>query len=217
MIKRLPTRTVLSGAVFAFGLISCILLICDAATGGKPKMSNGGKTKYGSWNPNGLFPIYIISGISYGMVELIRRVIPRDIVGGDVQKLRKMDAIVHVMYEVAGTTGAFTSTSLIGKLGYNYSSIPSPILFCTAGIVWRFVSDHKKHDHALADEPGLSGLEKEDSSHSYLHSIWVGFRSFGKSFYFGLLLVCSSRKYIWLVPGESRLSWSDVSSFLIFE
>jgi hypothetical protein len=31
------------------------------------------------------------------MVELIRRVIPRDIVGGNVQKLRKMDATVsHV-------------------------------------------------------------------------------------------------------------------------
>ena len=175
-----------------FGLISCILLICDAATGGKPKMANGGKTKYGTWNPNGLFPIYIISGIAYGMVELIRRVIPRDIVGGDVIKLRKMDAIVHIMYEVAGTTGAFTSTSLIGKLGYNYSSIPSPILFCAAGIVWRFVSDHRTNDHSLADEPGLSGLEKDDAKKSYLHSIWVGFRSFGKSFYFGGLLVCSS-------------------------
>lgn len=199
----MPTRTVLSGAVIMFGLISCILLICDAATGGKPKMANGGKTKYGTWNPNGLFPIYIISGIAYGMVELIRRVIPRDIVGGDVIKLRKMDAIVHVMYEIAGTTGAFTSTSLIGKLGYNYSSIPSPILFCAAGIVWRFVSDHRTNDHSLADEPGLSGLEKDDTKKSYLHSILVGFRSFGKSFYFGGLLVCSSRKYIWLVPGES--------------
>jgi hypothetical protein len=58
-----------------------------------------------------LFPVYIISGIAYGMVELIRRVIPRDIVGGDVQKLRRMDAIVHVLYEVAGTIAAFTSTS----------------------------------------------------------------------------------------------------------
>ncbi|KAF9256691.1 hypothetical protein L218DRAFT_1007083 [Marasmius fiardii PR-910] len=37
------------------------------------------------WSPNGLFPIYIVSGVSYGTVELIRRVIPRDIVGRDVQ------------------------------------------------------------------------------------------------------------------------------------
>jgi hypothetical protein len=24
----------------------------------------------GSWNPNGLFPIYIISGVAYGMVSV---------------------------------------------------------------------------------------------------------------------------------------------------
>jgi hypothetical protein len=35
-----------------------------------------------------LFPVYVISGVAYGMVELIRRVIPRDIVGGDVQRVR---------------------------------------------------------------------------------------------------------------------------------
>jgi hypothetical protein len=35
------------------------------------------------------------SGIAYGMVELIRRVIPRDIVGGHVGKLKRMDAVVH--------------------------------------------------------------------------------------------------------------------------
>lgn len=86
-MKRFPTRTVLSYAVLTFGLISMTLLICDAATGGKPKILNGGKQKYGSWNPNGLFPIYIISGVAYGMVELIRRVIPRNIVAGDVQRV----------------------------------------------------------------------------------------------------------------------------------
>jgi hypothetical protein len=35
------------------------------------------------------------SGIAYGMVELICRVIPRDIVGGHVGKLKRMDAVVH--------------------------------------------------------------------------------------------------------------------------
>jgi hypothetical protein len=49
---------------------------------------------YGSWDPNALFPIYMLTGIFFGMVELIRRVIPRDIVGGDIHKLRKMDAVV---------------------------------------------------------------------------------------------------------------------------
>lgn len=88
-MKRFPTRTVLACAVLAFGVISAVLLIADAATGGKPKNMNGGKEKYGSWDPDGLFPIYIISGIAYGMVELIRRVIPRNIVSGDVQKVSR--------------------------------------------------------------------------------------------------------------------------------
>lgn len=43
--------------------------------------------------PDGLIPVYCITGIAYGMVELIRRVIPRDIVGGNVQKLRRMDSM----------------------------------------------------------------------------------------------------------------------------
>ena len=41
-----------------------------------------------------MIPIYCVSGVAYGMVELIRRVIPRDIVGGSVQKLRQVDSIV---------------------------------------------------------------------------------------------------------------------------
>ena len=69
---------------------------------------------YGNWNADGLIPVYCITGVAYGMVELIRRVIPRDIVGGNVQKLRRMDSIVHIFYEIAGTAGAFcTALGLI--------------------------------------------------------------------------------------------------------
>lgn len=71
--------------------------------------TSDGKAKYGSWkyvplkfpslhldvdwylnSPDALFPLYMISGISYGMVELIRRIIPRDIVGGDVGSMYKI-------------------------------------------------------------------------------------------------------------------------------
>lgn len=45
-----------------------------------------------------MIPIYAICGIAYGMVELIRRTIPRDIVGGNVQKLRKMDSLVSNLH-----------------------------------------------------------------------------------------------------------------------
>lgn len=49
LIKRFPTKTVLSCAILAFGLISAILLVVDAATGGTMayKTANG-KTHYGS-------------------------------------------------------------------------------------------------------------------------------------------------------------------------
>lgn len=67
------------------------------------------------------------------MVELIRRVIPRDIVGGNVQKLRRMDALVHIFYEIAGTAGAFcTALALIPRFGNNYSFIITPIFFTCA-------------------------------------------------------------------------------------
>jgi hypothetical protein len=58
-----------------------------------------------------------------GMVELIRRVIPADIVGGNVSKLRRMDSTVHVLYEVAGTSGAFASSA-----ASSFSPSPLPFL-----------------------------------------------------------------------------------------
>jgi len=97
----------LAVAILIFGLVSTLFLIIDAATGGVPRLNTkDGKVKYGSWkyvllrfpslyldvdwyftSPDALFPLYMISGISYGMVELIRRIIPRDIVGGNVQSM----------------------------------------------------------------------------------------------------------------------------------
>lgn len=81
-------------AVWGFGFMTCILLIVDRSTGGRPKTAGDRTPVYGNWDPNALFPIYMLTGIFFGMVELIRRVIPRDIVGGHIQKLRKMDAAV---------------------------------------------------------------------------------------------------------------------------
>lgn len=41
----------------------------------------------GDYSTDAIIVIYTFAGVSYGMVELIRRVIPRDLVGGNVQKL----------------------------------------------------------------------------------------------------------------------------------
>jgi hypothetical protein len=41
-----------------FGVMTTILLITDAATGGKVRPP-GGKVQYGSWNPNAIFVSHV--------------------------------------------------------------------------------------------------------------------------------------------------------------
>ena len=146
LIKRWPTRTVLAGSIFVFAVFTAILMIVDAATGGYIKPANfvpvdkNDFSYYGRYNTDWIIPIYCATGVAYGMVELIRRVIPRDIVGGDVIKLQRMDALVHIFYEVSGTAGAFaTALGLIPRLGNNYAFIVTPIFFTACGIVWIFL------------------------------------------------------------------------------
>jgi hypothetical protein len=94
LIKKWPTRTVLTAAILLFGLMTVILLIVDAATGGKIQPKGAKSPVYGTWNPNlvsetplylspvlmhrtsahQIFVVWTLAGISYGMVELIRRV-----------------------------------------------------------------------------------------------------------------------------------------------
>ena len=85
--------------------MTCILLIVDRSTGGRPRTTGDRSPVYGNWDPNALFPIYMLTGIFFEMVELIRRVIPRDIVGGHIQKLRKMDATVCSLSVLVSGTG----------------------------------------------------------------------------------------------------------------
>jgi hypothetical protein len=87
LIKRFPTKLVIAVAIFFFGILTSILLIVDGATGGtlKPKGAKSDDfSYYGTYKTDGIIPIYCFTGIAYGMLELIRRVIPRDIVGGNV-------------------------------------------------------------------------------------------------------------------------------------
>jgi hypothetical protein len=142
--------------------------------------------------------VYCVCGIVYGMVELIRRVIPRDIVGGHVAKLKKMDSLVHIFYEISGTTGAFvTGLVIIPQLGNNMSFIVTPICFTLAAIAWFFISEldfrreQKKHP--------LSSHDKT----SYFQAATSGLFLFGESVWVGAKILFTSRKFIWLVPGYS--------------
>jgi MFS family permease len=208
LIKRWPTRTVLSVAIFVFAIFTAILMIVDAATGGymKPKdfvsEHKDDFSYYGHYQTDGIIPIYCITGITYGMVELIRRVIPRDIVGGDAEKLQRMDALVHIFYEVAGTAAAFTTAlGLIPALGNNYAFIITPILFTMAAIVWFFINTvgiktHDPEDLDVSDE-------EEESKRNYLVSVMMRFLLFGRSVYTGAKIVFTNRRFIWLWSGYS--------------
>lgn len=205
LTKHWPTRTVLSISIFIFAIFSAILMIVDAATGGhiKPKdfiqIDEHDYRYYGKYNTNGIIPIYCITGIAFGMVELIRRVIPRDIVGDDSEKLQKMDALVHIFYEIAGVSGAFaTGLGLIPHLGNNYSFIITPILFTLAAIVWFFISSLGLiESNNRTDENQLTSVNKKIQS-NYLKSILSGFIIFIESFFIGAKIIFTNRKFVWL-------------------
>lgn len=192
LIKKWPTRTVLTGSIIVFALMTIILLIVDAATGGKMKPPGAKTPLYGDWDPNVIFIVWTLAGIAYGMVELIRRVIPADIVGGNVSKLRRMDATVHVFYEIAGTSGAFASSSAISRWGNNYSFFLTPIFFTFAGAIWIFIS-------ALGHTKPVS----EGKKSNYFVQVWHGAVHFGESVYLGLKIVFQHRRFVWLFPSYS--------------
>ncbi|TKX27702.1 hypothetical protein C1H76_0129 [Elsinoe australis] len=203
LIKRFPTRSVLGVAVVTFALFTSILMIVDAATGGNIKPSGVDVSDwgayYGNYNSDGMIPIYTFTGIAYGMVELIRRVIPRDIVGGNVQKLRRMDALVHIFYEIAGTSGAFcTALALIPRLGNNFSFIITPIFFSAAAGSWFMISTL---NFKAVEKDHLEGAGFGARMAGYGRAIVQSLILFGKSVYTGGYILFTSRKYIWLLPG----------------
>jgi hypothetical protein len=63
LIKRWPTRSVLSCAIFFFALMTIILLIVDAGTGGSMRKSASSSVDYGSWNPDAVRPMQSFASI----------------------------------------------------------------------------------------------------------------------------------------------------------
>lgn len=202
LVKRWPTRTVLSASIIVFAIFTAILMITDFATGGHIKPANftpeneNDFSYYGRYNTDLIIPFYCITGIAYGMVELIRRIIPRDIVGGDVAKLQRMDSLVHIFYEVSGTAGAFTTAlGLIPRLGNNYAFIITPICFTASGIIWFFLGSLK------FSRSQTESLNEKKSY--YIKSVLTKFFLFAKSVYIGGKLIFTRRQFIWLWSGYS--------------
>ncbi|KAL1915256.1 uncharacterized protein VTP21DRAFT_7532 [Calcarisporiella thermophila] len=182
IIQYVPTNRLLAFSMFGFGLLALIMVILEAATGGQANV-------LGTWTPWLLFAFYLPMGACLGVVELLRRVIPRDIMGGNPEKLRKMDALVHIWYEIAGTIGAFVSTPIMQAIGFGYPLAILAVLMPIAGVLWWQI-------RLTADKIGTL----EQTSRPKL-SVIRFFTLYFHSAYLGAKIVFSSRRFIWLIPG----------------
>jgi hypothetical protein len=196
---------VLSTSLLVFAVISMIIMCVEKANGGTfptkcvtkdllPPVCTGATA--GNWDPAGIIPVFVFSGIPFGAIEIVRRIIPQQIVGGNEMKLKKLDSLVHIYYEVAGTTGAFFAayTSLI--LGKAYAPVITPILYVFAAALFYFIIPPKsKEDISLA-----TGTTAELTT-MFLKSLWYSFYGFGESVYQGALIIFAESKYHWLVWG----------------
>ncbi|ORZ41416.1 hypothetical protein BCR44DRAFT_1422785 [Catenaria anguillulae PL171] len=191
LIKRWPTSRVLATAIFIFGLVVLAVPVMDLSTGGVAGTIGKGEKemKYGDWSPYIIGFIFPMCGIFHGIVELIRRVIPRDIVGGDALKLRKMDSTVHILYEVAGTSGALLSKYWISYFGWALSLTLIPISFTLAALVWSRIENEK-------EKVAAAGYQ----SKGFIHETIAIFKSFFYSVWVGAKLVCMNRTLVWLIP-----------------
>ena len=117
-------------------------------------------------------------------------------------ELRKMDALVHIMYEVAGTCGALLSVKLIQVFGNNFSFLITPPLFVLGAIAWSFI-DRLGHGSDATKTIDAMDETKSTGNTNYLHSIMVGAKAFGRSTYKGAVICFTHRRFIWLLPGYS--------------
>jgi hypothetical protein len=109
------------------------------------------------------------------------------------------DAIVHVLYEVAGTSAAFASSAAITRFGNNTSYFMSPVLFTLAGVAWYFITPtaklHEKDQSELA--------ELEHSRGNYVKQVGTGVWDFVRSVYVGAKIIFTHRKFCWLFTAYS--------------
>eukprot|EP01133_Synstelium_polycarpum_P014164 gene14164-16694_t len=166
-------------------------LIIDVSTGGSvntPKIN-------GSWNKWIVIVVYAFMGISLGMVEVSRKMTPRQILGNDNVKLAKINGLVHVFYECAGTAGAFFSTFMVQKLGSVYALVHLPPCFLISAVCYFFISQPFPPAKVL-----VTGEKAEISRvMSVLNDIGGECYAFGANVGRGAKLVLSP-KYWWLIP-----------------
>lgn len=189
LIRRCSIQRVLSVSILLLGLLVSLIPLLELIDGGKAHSG------YSSRLNTHIFVIsFIFIGILQGIVELIRRVVPQNIVGLDAIKLKKMDSMVHIFYEIAGTSGAFLSYFTLKHGNAAYALTVIPVFFTVSSILWSQIQFQGAQRSAGSVTWSVSGLFKEITGlfRAFFHSVKLGFR-----------LVFTRRDLIWLVPAYS--------------
>ncbi|KAJ3104243.1 hypothetical protein HDU97_009411 [Phlyctochytrium planicorne] len=202
LVKRFRAGTIITSTTFAFSAALLIIPTLEGATGGRmPQVNTKGSSipsTWGSWSPYLLYLFFPLFGFFTGMIDLMRRVIPNDIVGGDPTKLKKMDATVHLFWEIAGTTGAIFSVTWISYFGWGFVLVLISVGFMIAGAFFIFIRPREERIErerelvrmaAESGKPRTFASEIAEFSKSFLQSIWIGAK-----------LVCTQRALFWLLP-----------------
>jgi hypothetical protein len=197
LFKRFRPTYVLTSAVIAWGAIVAIIPILEIATGGKPPLVAKGSSNpanWGSWNPLILYGIFSLIGLCSGIVEIIRRIIPGEIMGLNTEKLKLMDSSVHMANEISGTFGSMFASWYIGFFGWGYAPLLVPVTFLLASLCFYKVEPTEKQvkyeTDLLANTDTRSlGEEAKDIFTGVVYSITWGAK-----------LIFSHRNLIWLLP-----------------
>jgi hypothetical protein len=125
-----------------------------------------------------------------------------------------VEPLLILCIEIAGTSGAFASSSAISRWGNNYSFFLTPIFFAIAGLIWIFISvlnfDYNVGADEELEQAGLSNVERsKQPSTNYLVLVFRGFLNFGESIWVGAKLIFTNRCFICESP--KFLSYAGVS------
>ncbi|EGC37652.1 hypothetical protein DICPUDRAFT_149728 [Dictyostelium purpureum] len=179
-VRNFRASRVTSVVMFLMAILITVFIIIGASTGTKTDVDH-----LGSWNRYLVIPLYLLMGIFVGMIEVSRKLTPRQILGGDNKKLSKLNGLIHLFYEVSGTGGAFLSTPLIDHLGPIFSLSHQPVFYLLGATFFFFVSQPfppatiktAKDPEAETDGKALHIVKTVGREiYLYFHSLYVGAR-----------------------------------------
>jgi len=239
LVDRFSMQNILATTALVFGVLSTTPLMVEGLTGGDLPNHNKGQDvdlsdgrgltdHFGNYNTDFIIPIPVFCSIAYGMQDVIRRLIPGAIVGGNLQKLRRMNALVHICYTFSGVVSCLiTIFGLVPYLGLNFAPLITPVSFSLAGVVWLFIRlPHPNKRHSGQDEMDiLSAIEqhlttlsptatekkttRKEALVKYVKRVCKGFLYFFESAYVGARIVLGHRKFIWLLPSYSLATYTQ--------